>query len=411
MTNSIKISPQRTSFILSVSVILYWATDSYLYLSCHINLMEYSTPVILYITAMILACGVLQRFFFRFITKNELSLSFDKQVRALPEQIKEIDPKCPKDKDINPENLVVKHDYMDNYEVRVAEIEREKAERQADIKRIIHEYTTFVMTEFLSKEDLEILHENIEYFAHGQSDLYKPIRSKVDNSLRSIDLMHFVWNIGERLGISLIDRATFIQHPKAIDTFVEVIENNYPDLIHELNILHANVNLVTRELSEQYAPAQKEITDGWLVFTNINTRRKREDLLKISEELELGLKVDLVSIATGEIITPTEEPNSSNRQKIKVTFPNGKTIQPNKVLEALIEVVKYAGPERVRDLGITVCADNLVLKNPKPRYIKPCKPVGNGWLVNTCSDTPTKYEQIKYISDKLSLNLSVEITN
>ena len=210
MTNSIKISPQRTSFILSVSVILYWATDSYLYLSCHINLMEYSTPIILYITAMILVCGVLQRFFFRFITKNELSLSFGKQVRPLPEQIKEIDPECPKDKDINPENLVVKHDYMDNYEVRIAEIERKKAERQADIKRVIHEYTTFVMTEFLSKEDLEILHENIEYFAHGQFDLYKPIRSKVDNSLRSIDLMHFVWNIGERLDISLIDRATFI---------------------------------------------------------------------------------------------------------------------------------------------------------------------------------------------------------
>ena len=210
MTNSIKISPQRTSFILSVSVILYWATDSYLYLSCHINLMEYSTPVILYITAMILVCGVLQRFFFRFITKNELSLSFGKQVRPLPEQIKEIDPECPKDKVINPENLVVKHDYMDNYEVRIAEIERKKAERQANIKRVIHEYTTFVMTEFLSKEDLEILHENIEYFAHGQFDLYKPIRSKVDNSLRSIDLMHFVWNIGERLGISLIDRATFI---------------------------------------------------------------------------------------------------------------------------------------------------------------------------------------------------------
>ena len=210
MTNSIKISPQRTSFILSANVILYWATDSYLYLSCHINLMEYSTPVILYITAMILACGVLKRFFFRFITKNELSLSFGKQVRPLPEQIKEIDPECPKDKDINPENLVVKHDYMDNYEVRIAEIERKKAERQADIKRVIHEYTTFVMTEFLSKEDLEILHENIEYFAHRQFDLYKPIRSKVDNSLRSIDLMHFVWNIGERLGISLIDRATFI---------------------------------------------------------------------------------------------------------------------------------------------------------------------------------------------------------
>ena len=233
MTNSIKISPQRTSFILSVSVILYWATDSYLYLSCHINLMEYSTPVILYITAMILACGVLQRFFFRFITKNELSLSFGKQVRPLPEQIKEIDPECPKDKDINLGNLVVKHDYMDNYEVRVAEIEREKAERQADIKRVIHEYTTFVMTEFLSKEDIEILHENIEYFAHGQSDLYKPIRSKVDNSLRSIDLMHFVWNIGERLSISLIDRATFIH-------------TIFPHELKDASIKYLSKNLRTR---------------------------------------------------------------------------------------------------------------------------------------------------------------------
>lgn len=218
MTNSIKITPQRTSFILSASVILYWATDSYLYLNCHIDLMEYSTPVILYITAMILACGVLKHFFFRFITKNELNLSFGKQVKPLSiestEQINPIELECPNCKDINQPNSVVerivRHDYMDNYEVRIAEIERKKAERQADVKRVIHEYITFVMTEFLSKENLEILHENIEYFAHGRPDLYKPIRSVLDNPLRSIDLMHFVWNIGERLSISLIDRATFI---------------------------------------------------------------------------------------------------------------------------------------------------------------------------------------------------------
>lgn len=200
-----------------------------------------------------------------------------------------------------------------------------------------------------------------------------------------------------------------VQYPKAIDTFIEVIENNYPDLIHELNILHANVNLVTKERSEQYASAQRLIADGWLVFTNINTRRKREDLIKISEELELGLKVDLVSITTGEIIELDDGVTASTRQKIKITFPNGKIIQPNKVLEALVEVVKFAGPERVRDLNIIVCADNLILKNPKPRYTKPCKPVGNGWLVNTCSDTQTKYEQIKQISDALELNLGVEI--
>ena len=148
---------------------------------------------------------------------------------------------------------VAKQDYMDNYEVRVAEIERKKAERQADIKRVIHEYTTFVMTEFLSKEDLEILHENIEYFAHGQSNLYKPIRSKVDNSLRSIDLMHFVWNIGERLGISLIDRATFIiiafsihSSPTNLQQSFRMIDLQHPNLIIlliELFFLYGNFSL------------------------------------------------------------------------------------------------------------------------------------------------------------------------
>ena len=110
-------------------------------------------------------------------------------------------------------------------------------------------------------------------------------------------------------------------------------------MIHELNILHANVNLVTKEPSEQYSFAQREIADGWLVFTNINTRKKREDLIKISNELELGLKVDVVSLATGEIVDIDDKPSPLTRQKIKVIFPDGKTIQPNKVLEALVEVV------------------------------------------------------------------------
>ena len=59
-----------------------------------------------------------------------MSLSFGKQAKPLPveltEQIKEIEPECPNDKDINPVNLVagsvVKQDYMDNSEVRVADV-------------------------------------------------------------------------------------------------------------------------------------------------------------------------------------------------------------------------------------------------------------------------------------------------
>ena len=202
-----------------------------------------------------------------------------------------------------------------------------------------------------------------------------------------------------------------VQYQKSIDTFVEVIENNYPDLIHELNIMHANVNLVTKERSQQYSSAQREIEGGWLVFTNISTRKKREDLIKISDELELDLKVDLVSVVTGEIVILEDEPCSSTRQKIRVTFPNGRVIQPRKVLEALVEVVKYAGPEKVKELNIIVCSGNLILETPHPKYVNACKPVGFNCYVNTCSSTSMKYEQIIQISDGLNLNLDVDIVD
>ena len=70
-------------------------------------------------------------------------------------------------------------------------------------------------------------------------------------------------------------------------------------------------------------------------------------------------------------------------------------------------VDRNAGAERVRELGITCCGDNLILKNPAPRYEKPCKPVGGGWLCNTCSDTGTKYAQITEISKRLNLDLDI----
>ena len=67
------------------------------------------------------------------------------------------------------------------------------------------------MSQFLSIDDLEILHENIESLAYGQAEPYKPIRSKPDNQIKSPSLRHYAWNIGERLDIPLIDRAKFIK--------------------------------------------------------------------------------------------------------------------------------------------------------------------------------------------------------
>ena len=193
-------------------------------------------------------------------------------------------------------------------------------------------------------------------------------------------------------------------------TYCEFIKEVGAEEISILGISHAGVNIVSKVLDSKYANYQRDIGDGWYVMTNSSTPIKYQDLQKIIEEYGLDISVSLVSLDSSN--TPSLPiPNEKNgkREKIRVVFPDGRCIQPTKVLEALIEVVKYAGVERVRSLNIICCADNLILKNPAPRYINPSKPVGDGWLCNTCSDTRTKYDQIKTISDKLSLDLEVEL--
>ena len=204
-----------------------------------------------------------------------------------------------------------------------------------------------------------------------------------------------------------------IEYKNVSDTYAEVISDFYPDLIAELNIEHAGVNIVSRTLDAKYQKYQKPIEGGWYIMTNSSTETKMKDLQLISDELELGLTIEMVSMETGSIIETSQSVDgygqSSGREKLRITFPDGRVFQPQKVLETLVEVVKFAGAERVHSLNINWCGDNLILKNPKPRYQKPCKPCGDGWLVNTCSDTRSKFELISEISRRLDLGIKAEI--
>ena len=197
-----------------------------------------------------------------------------------------------------------------------------------------------------------------------------------------------------------------IQHRQAARTYIEVIQENYPELISLIGIVHAGVNIVSDTLDTQYHNHQHEIPGGWYVFTNTRTDTKRDDLIRISEELDLGLQVDLIPLSVIE----KKKVNSSNvRFKVRVSFPNGRTIQPNTVGDALVEVVRYAGAERVQGLNIEVCGKNMVLQEPHPNYEVACKAVGNGWYVNISGDTARRYEHMCQISDRLKLGLIVEL--
>lgn len=90
----------------------------------------------------------------------------------------------------------------------------------------IREYVTITTALYLSKEAITTLIANIEYMACNQPDLYKPIRSNIDNPLRSPGLRHLAWNVGERLSVPLVKRAEFIKA-----SFPHVLANATPEYL------------------------------------------------------------------------------------------------------------------------------------------------------------------------------------
>ena len=232
MTNKKQIQTKKISFILALSVIIYAAIDTYLFLCHDINIMRITTPVILGLVIAIILCGLLHKFFYKWLTKNPINFSFGepstpivkseniiesmdatetqpiKQPMDLPEQESSpsqqsnqdtVNSDCPQDSHLN------------KYDSILVELKKKEIERQVEIMDAIREYVTVKTAPYLSKEDIATLIANIEYMAYDQPESYKPIRSNIDNPLRSPGLRHLAWNVGERLRVPLAKRAIFIK--------------------------------------------------------------------------------------------------------------------------------------------------------------------------------------------------------
>ncbi len=216
MADNNRISIKKTSRVLAITCVAYTTVATILYDNYRIDLIAYSTPVILGTVTAIMSCAALQRLFCSLFTKNYLSFGC-KELSPIgtihSETNPDIQEEFPRTENTTGTVSVVtqKSSYLEKYEARIEELEHAKKERRTAIISTIHDYTTYIMAEFFTKEELETLHENIEALAYGQQELYKPIRSREDNPIKSPALRHFAWNIGERLDIPLIDRAKFIK--------------------------------------------------------------------------------------------------------------------------------------------------------------------------------------------------------
>ena len=96
------------------------------------------------------------------------------------------------------------------YEVlRAKAIAEQERASQAKLQRIL-DYTKQIMVAYMSEADLDRLCGYITEYSLGDYPReVSPV--SVDSALKSIDLMHFGWNIGKAFGKKRIHTATFIK--------------------------------------------------------------------------------------------------------------------------------------------------------------------------------------------------------
>ena len=97
------------------------------------------------------------------------------------------------------------------YEVmRTNAIAKKNRAIQTKLEKVIS-YTKQTMVAYMSEEDLNRLCTYVVEYSSGDT-LQKISPVKVDSQLKSIDIMHFGWNIGKAFGRKRIHTATFIKN-------------------------------------------------------------------------------------------------------------------------------------------------------------------------------------------------------
>lgn len=90
-------------------------------------------------------------------------------------------------------------------------------------------------------------------------------------------------------------------------------------------------------------------------------------------------------------------------------WPDGSIIEERTAWESMYKFVLKVGIDKARAVGLIANKIPLVSNTVDEKYKSAQKPLGNGWLLMTCSDTTNKRQQIISIAYQMGMNITVDI--
>ena len=112
-------------------------------------------------------------------------------------------------------------------------------------------------------------------------------------------------------------------------------------------------------------------------------------------------------------VNPVADSTRKNRKKtiLRVTRPDGSTIEDSKATVTLAKTILEIGVERVRALNISLDGMNLILIGENKLYPSQQYYLGDGYYLNTHSSTDRKKYHLEKMFQLLGLKWKVEIVS
>ncbi len=90
---------------------------------------------------------------------------------------------------------------------------------------------------------------------------------------------------------------TVIAEEKAVDTLVAVVKkigvSRVRKVVEDYDLKFCKIPVISNRKDAKYGKSQKDLGDGWLLITHSNNPMKKSFIERLSEILNLGIKVTL----------------------------------------------------------------------------------------------------------------------
>ena len=97
------------------------------------------------------------------------------------------------------------------------------------------------------------------------------------------------------------------------------------------------------------------------------------------------------------------------RRLLRISFPDGKVLCFKSATMTFVEALSMIGSERFQEVKLESYHLPLISQEIYPRFKKWMKPIGDGWYVNTQSDSDQKYMQLVSVKQQLGLDWKIEV--